>query len=212
MPTFLDAAGVEYPGQPALPGRSLLGKPGGGLAEPRDYAFVDEGQGNNRWWSAMRGPWKYSYYTQGGWEELFNLDDDPQEIQNLLLGNVSPDARALADEMKGRLAEYERTAGFPSSFGPDGELRRAEVQPRRGGEGRAGYAAGRATNAQFPTWVGNLPPDEQARMESPGQSVMNAIRREWTYSLKDLNLAYYKSVGGSLEGVPEQAILDEIEL
>ena len=34
----------------------------------------------------------------------------------------------------------------------------------------------RPTNAQFPTWVNNLPPDELARMETLGESVMNAIR------------------------------------
>ncbi|HEU5316404.1 MAG TPA: hypothetical protein VFX49_09860, partial [Chloroflexota bacterium] len=67
------------------------------------------------------------------------------------------------------------------------------------------------TNAQFPTWVENLPPDEKARMESWGESVRNAMRHEWTYTLKDLNLAAYKRGGGSFQGDDElQRLLDEI--
>jgi arylsulfatase len=204
MPTFLEAAGVEYPGQPALPGASLLGRPGGGLAQPREECVVEEGIGPSRWLSIMSGPWKYNYYMRGGWEELFNLDEDPREMRNLLLDEPSPEAREIGVDLRQRLTAWERQNGFSSSFGDNGDLLRAPATTGR--EPADGLVV---TNSQFPTWVENLPPDEQARMESPGESVLNAMRHEWTYTLENLNLAYFKRCGGSFEGTLAQQLLDE---
>ena len=211
LPTFLDVAGVEYPapqGVPPLSGASLLGRAGGGLAEPREQFVIEEGVGNTRWWSLLAGPWKYNYYVQGGWEELFNLEDDPQEMHNLLLSDAAPEMRARGGVLKRRLMDWERAHGFASSFDANGELLKAPVRERPTGAPNPSGSV--ATNAQFPLWVANLPPDELAQMESPGESVMNAIKRESTYTLKDLNLAYYKQHGGTLEGVLEQALLDAL--
>ena len=47
-------------------------------------------------------------------------------------------------------------------------------------------------------------------MESPGESVLNALRHEWTYTLADLNLAAFERAGGSLEGTPAQRLLDGV--
>ena len=47
-------------------------------------------------------------------------------------------------------------------------------------------------------------------MESWGESVMNAIPHETTFSLTDLNLAAFKRAGGSLEGTEYQRYLDEL--
>jgi hypothetical protein len=169
---------------------------------------VAEGIAPGRWWSVMRGPWKYNYYMQGGWEELFNMDADPQEMRNLLLGEVQPDSRSTADDLRAHLVAWERAHGFASSFADGGgDALVAAPVPDEGVDG------GRVlrTNAQFPTWVENLPPDEQARMESWGDSVANAIRHEWTYTLADLNLAAYKHGGGTFEGNDAlQRLLDEL--
>jgi arylsulfatase len=208
MPTFLDAAGIDYPAQPGvarLPGASLLGRAEGGPATPRGRFIVAESLAPNRWWCVMDRPWKYNYYMRAGWEELFHMEDDPQEMRNLLLGDVSPEARTTADELRAKLIAWEREHGFPSSF--DGDDLVASPTRVEGVESRGVVR----TNAQFPTWVENLPPDEKARMESWADSVRNAIRHEWTFKLADLNLAAYKLGGGSFEGDDDlQRLLEDL--
>lgn len=200
MPTCLDLSGVDYPGQPPLPGAGLLGNPGGGLAEPREEFVVEHGGGKTRWLSLLRGPWKYNYYFQGGWEELFHLEDDPQEMDNLLLNTPSSEAQKTADDMKRDLTQWEKAHGFPTSLDSSGELIRSE----------APTSPPRTTNTQFPTWVDTLPPEEKARMESPGESVFNAMAHEWTYKLTDLNLKAYKEGGGTFEGT-DVKLLEDLE-
>ena len=46
-------------------------------------------------------------------------------------------------------------------------------------------------------------------METPGESVLNAMQHEWTYGLCDLNLRAYKEAGGSLDGTEAQELLDD---
>ncbi len=200
MPTCRDAAGVTHPRAPDLPGDSLLGRDGGGPATRRDEFVVEHGGGGSRWWSLLRGPWKYNYYMQGGWEELFHLDDDPREMTNLVLGGGDDHARRVADEMKRDLTAWERRHGFDTSFDSDGELRATDLPTD----------PSLRPNSQFPTWVDNLPPDEKAVMESPGESVLNAMRHEWTYELEDLDLRAYKEAGGSLDGTAARALLDAL--
>lgn len=205
MPTFLDAAGVTYPGTPDLPGDSLLGRDGGGPRAVRDEYVVEHGGGGSRWWSLLRGPWKYNYYMQGGWEELFHLGDDPREMTNLVLGGGGDgDARRVAAEMKRDLTTWEREHGFAASFDTsgdaDGELRATDPPAN----------PSLRPNSQFPTWVDNLSPEEKAAMESPGASTLNAMRDEWTYELADLNLSAHKESGGSLDGTAERALLDAL--
>ena len=200
MPTCLDLADVPYPGDCPLAGDSLLGKPGGGLAAPRDELVVEHGGGNTRWLSLLRGPWKYNYYFLGGWEELFHLEDDPQEMHNLLLGDPTSDARKLADDMVQTLTAWEREHGFATSLDGHRELIRTEPPAR----------VPNRTNDQFPTWVENLPPEEKAQMESLGESVRNAMQHEWTYKLTDLNLKAYKEGGGSFEGTEDQKLLEDL--
>lgn len=51
---------------------------------------------------------------------------------------------------------------------------------------------------QFPTWVSNLPPDELSAMETPGETIMNAISRETSFTLEELDLKTWKEAGGKL--------------
>ena len=67
------------------------------------------------------------------------------------------------------------------------------------------------TNGQFPRWVARLPDDERAVMESRGETVLNAIRKEDTFMLEEINLKAFKENGGSLAGTPQQRLLDEVE-
>ena len=67
------------------------------------------------------------------------------------------------------------------------------------------------TNGQFPRWVARLPDDERAVMENRGEAVLNAIRKEDTFMLEEINLKAFKENGGSLAGTPQQRLLDEVE-
>lgn len=200
MPTVLDLAGINYPGRRPLAGDSLLGKPGGGLAASRDEFVVEHGTRGGRWLSLLCGPWKYNYYFPGEWEELFHLENDPQEMHNLLLGNPAPDARKIGEDMKRRLTEWEKEHGFSTSITDNGKLIRSEppADPPR------------TTNNQFPSWVETLTAEEKAQMETPGESVLNAMKHEQTYKLTDLNLKAYKEGGGSLKGTEHQKLLEDL--
>ena len=187
MPTALELAELDYPGENILPGACLLDQEGGGLAVSRDTFVVEHGAGPRRWLSLLRGPWKYNYYFEGGWRELFQLEDDPLEMHNLLLNE--PDVHSLerSQSMHQQLIDWEMKNGFASSFSSSGDLIASPIDERPPS----------TTNNQYPTWVENLPPDELSKMESPGASTLNAMANEWTYSLEDLNLRAFKDGGGS---------------
>ena len=60
MPTMLELAGVDYPGQPDLAGDSLLGAEGGGLAQKREDQVVEIGHGAGRRLGGIVRPGKRS--------------------------------------------------------------------------------------------------------------------------------------------------------
>ena len=65
--------------------------------------------------------------------------------------------------------------------------------------------------AEGTRWVARLPDDERAVMESRGETVLNAIHKENSFTLEEINLKAFKENGGSLAGTPQQRLLDEIE-
>lgn len=202
MPTCLDLAGVSYPWEPTLPGASILGRPGGGLAQSRDNLVIEYGLNSSRWLSLRRGSWRYSYYLLGGWEELYNLEDDPHELRNLLLEGCE-EHRRLAGEMKAYLTAWEKAHGFSSSFDNTGQLRAIPAPPLEK----------RPINPQFPRWLNTLPAEERAQMRGIGESLLAAIAKETTVTPESLkksgSLDAWKELGGSLAGTDHAHLLDE---
>lgn len=192
MPTMLDIADVVYPNEKGLAGDSLLVRDGGGLAEPRDDYVVEIGRGASRWLSLRGKKWKYNYWLADGWEELYDLETDPEEAHNLLLGDVSDTHRQHADTMHKQLTEWESENGFADSLNDTGQLINLNLPPVDPTEMR--------TNGQFPRWVDRLPDDERAVMESQGETVVNAIQHENTFKLEETNLDAFKDAGGCLDG------------
>ena len=191
-PTFLDVAERDYPvGQP-LAGASLLGKAGGGLSGTRDEQIVEIGRGGSRWLSTRGRKWKYNRWLSDGWEELYDLENDPQEDRNLLLGEPDEIQRQLADERRQRLTEWERDNSFEDSLTPGGDLVDLGMAPTDPTEHRV--------NKQFPLWVDRLTEEEAVLMEKRGETVLNAIAAEDTFKLSALDLAAFRRSGGSLEG------------
>ncbi len=200
VPTFLDVAELAYPGEKPLAGASLLGWQGGGLGERRDEMIVEIGCGESRWLSLREDDWKYNVWLADGWRELYNLADDPCEDCNRLLGEVAKEDVSRAGTMHQRLTQWENEHGFVDSVTADRSLVNLGRPPESTDTMRM--------NGQFPRWVPRLPDEERVKMESPGETVVNAIRHETTFRLKDLNLDGFEETGGSLDGTTYAHLTD----
>ncbi len=82
FPTLMDIAGLEHPR--GLDGHSLLPLCRGEATNRPDYVFSEYHSNFSNTGIAMwrQGPWKYIRYA-GYDPQLFNLEDDPEEITNL---------------------------------------------------------------------------------------------------------------------------------
>jgi hypothetical protein len=78
-----------------------------GEAANRDILFESPDIGA---YGIRRGPWKYNLWDNGD-EELYNLDDDPYELTNLLHGFPSSDEMAIRDELNARLVQLKTCNG-----------------------------------------------------------------------------------------------------
>jgi len=198
FPTFADAAGIEHPVLDELPGGSLLGNPGGGLPTVREETVTELGVERGRFLSLRRGDLKYSYYFADGFEELYDLQADPTEGHNLLQDAANGEARKTADAMKRDLTEWERENGFASSFEGDCLRNYGVTEPAR------------RRNNQYAIWPEHVSPEEALTLETPGESTVNAIRHETSFTLDELDLAFYKSAGGTLEGTEYEGLMDGV--
>lgn len=84
LPTFLDAAGAPNPGN--LDGKSLLDLARGKCDGWREYIDLEHDvcyAAENHWNALTDGHMKYIYSAFDGSQQLFNLDDDPGEINDL---------------------------------------------------------------------------------------------------------------------------------
>ena len=105
-PTITALTGVQparvMDGIPLLP---LAKDPADGAN--RDILFESPDIGT---YGIRRGPWKYNLWNNGD-EELYNLDEDPYELHNLLFGPSAPSYRTLADQLRARLEQLRTCNG-----------------------------------------------------------------------------------------------------
>lgn len=189
FPTLLDGLKLSYPGDyPALTGESLIGRPGGGLAKLRESYVVDFGQGARRWLSLRTKSHKYVLWAAGGREELYDLEADPEERNNLAATGATAAFRTKA-------LDWETRQGLKESF-ENGAFRRYPEPPVPDGPPRSVVLnEGR--------WPANLPEDERAGVESYAEAFTRAISRETTLSPEELSLGLYKKGKGEpLAGTP----------
>ncbi|MFW6292697.1 MAG: arylsulfatase [Spirochaetota bacterium] len=132
MPTLLDAGGVEPP--EGVDGRSLLPLLRGAPNTWRDHVHGECAivpSMNSGMHYLTDGKTKYVWYPGTGHEELFDLENDPQEMVNLAAGTPGTARAAPRGELRrdpAALLEHWREAmvaeldGRPEDFVREGEL------------------------------------------------------------------------------------------
>ena len=114
LPTVLDIAELEYPGDYPLPGESLFSQY---PQKDRSWQYVEYAENNRRWISIRNRTHKYNYYYGGGFEQLFDMQNDPDETNNLLHGEVSNAVGVTHITMREKLLEHEREWGLEGYVG-----------------------------------------------------------------------------------------------
>ena len=115
-PTLLDLTGIPIPTEQVIDGRSivsLLNKEQDSKIAERDlfWHYPHYGnQGGDPSSTIRNGPWKMIHYYEDDHDELYNLDSDPGEMNDVLVDN-----RTKAAELRRRLDRWlaEVGAKFP---------------------------------------------------------------------------------------------------
>ena len=130
FPTVMEMAGLRLPGPRTMgpylkeepevfPGRSLLPLCRGRAPQAwRDAAFIESynnisSASTANWARTVRtGEWRYTTYPQGQGEQLFNLQDDPDEQHNLA---GDPGSAAVRREVRDRLLDLLILQDYPTT-------------------------------------------------------------------------------------------------
>lgn len=181
LPTFLDLAGADYPEPGILPGESIFAEEG---EKDRSVQYVEFGHGGSRWISLRNRRYKYNYYYGGGREELFDLEQDPDETINLLYKDPGVDILAVKEELRARLTGYEER------YGLEGYVR---------GEKLAVFEE----SAPF-FYRENNPPIFPGKQDSEyltrEEEIRRAVERETVVKLEELDVPYFAERGTLDEG------------
>lgn len=146
LPTVLDAANLEYPAGYQLPGGSLL-EGGAKGKKNREIQYTEHSHGAKRWVSLRSKEYKYVYYYTGGMEELFDIEQDPDETVNLLERDKD-NYLTEYDRMKKALLQEELHWGHKGGVQNGQFIAKGEYAPRPG------------LPATFPIFPKNLPEGE----------------------------------------------------
>lgn len=109
LPTFLDAAGASIP--ESIEGRSLLHLVKTKGEGWRPYIDLEHNicySVTNHWNGLTDGRWKYLYHAMDGEEQLFHLEKDPNELEDLA---GSPEYSATLKLWRGRLVAHLEERG-----------------------------------------------------------------------------------------------------
>jgi len=187
LPTVLDAVGIGYPGERALPGSSLLRMDSG---RDRTLQYVEHDFGERRWISLRDKRHKYVYHYGGGITQLFDLEHDPGERVNLLHDGGNAEARDIQRRLHPLLAEYEQR------WGPQGYVIDGKLATMRTPEFQGGYSK------QFPLWPSNLPGASSKEIDVQfTRETLAAVGKEPTSRLCELDLAAWER-----NGAPDELI------
>jgi arylsulfatase len=136
--TLITAAGGVVPASSC--GLDLLSVAKDENRKHREKVYGEFGQGRALKFMLREGAFKYIYHTHGGKENLFNLENDPDELSNIAL-----DYPEMCKNFKADLTNYYHSYGLDEAF-EDGELKKYEEQD---------YVPQGYLN-QYPKWPGTI--------------------------------------------------------
>lgn len=108
LPTMAHLAGTSYPGPYELPGESLFAEQ---PRKDRTWQYVEHQRESKRWCSIRDRRYKYVHFYGDG-DQLFDMEQDPDERVNLLYGDPAPEVLAVRDRMRPVLLDYEARYGL----------------------------------------------------------------------------------------------------
>ncbi len=124
MPTCLDVCGLEYTSEKyRLPGESLCVE---NPKRDRSHQVSSYGSGSMRWVMCRNYRYKYVYNYLGGYEEFYDLQNDPGETVNLVNTREGQNAgkypQGEFEELKRKAFEYEE------KWGPEGSVENGRLK------------------------------------------------------------------------------------
>ncbi len=176
LPTFLDVAGVTYPGPLELPGASLLQLDHG---KDRTVQYIENGSSGARWCALRDRRFKYVYSFSGGYEAFYDLGTALGEQTNLCLEGMPAELEEEKERLQAKLIEHEARWGLPGGIAGNDFKKLAPWSPKQGRHAR---------NTQFPQWVKTLPAPDAATLGDVYQEVLDAVKDEPTVNFRRLDL------------------------
>jgi arylsulfatase len=187
LPHLHGRGGHGHPVLDELPGRACWARTAAACPSLATSGSRATARGASRWLSLRRPGVKYNCYCDNGFEELYDLDADPTEAHNLLLEGADG-ARATANEMRARLVEWERRTAS----------RRRRLRATSGTSCSGARPLRR--NNQFPHWVDYAPEEVRGRLEPPGRAIEEALAREDSFDIEELDLTFFKEARRVVRG------------
>jgi arylsulfatase len=178
LPTVLDVTELQYPAEFPLPGESLFAEP---QLKDRSWQYVEYGKDNRRWISIRNKAFKYNFYYGGGFEQLFNMQNDPHETTNLLHEYSSPAVAATKREMKKKLIEMERKYGLEGYVGVEDFIVGSPYKP---------YPQRNEAFPRFPIQI--MDEKEKSLMNDNIDEIAWAVAKETVVNLHDLDLSSWQ--------------------
>jgi len=183
-PTVYDYTGVAPPPQNELVGASLLAEREAVRTRERVFFEIGDGTGAAGNLGVRTRDWKYVFYHAGGLEQLFDLRNDPHELDNLCLQPLTPEHCAVRDELHDALLAWNVEYGLPSRV-EGGDFRAAPAVPIPPDR-----------NAQYEEWVDLLPESEKAQLWSEARNVYEVLKHERHVDPADLDLEFWEARRG----------------
>jgi arylsulfatase A-like enzyme len=182
LPTILDVTSIDYPGDYDLPGESIFAED---PVRDREVQYVENGREGRRWVFMRDKRYKYVYFYCGK-EALYDLESDPEELNNLLGGEIEKDIFAVKESLKKKLIRYEEKHGLKGNVKDGDFVSYPAPEPQFG------------RNPQFPRFpLAINDSQERADMNSVEEEILAAVKSEPLVRLGELDLDEWLKNGGS---------------
>lgn len=177
FPTVLDVGGFDYNKVDKLIGTSLFNKE---QVSDREYQYVSYSESSRRWASVRDKDYKYVYYYGGGIKELYDLNNDASESNNLLFENPSDEILKVSSKLHTALIKYEKEQ-WKEEYIVDGDLVVLDE-----------YVAVPKRNKARPQFLRNLEEDEREKVNDFIDEVIEVVANEPIVKFEELDHVPFK--------------------